>query len=123
MWRRCWDGEPFSPSSRARGERTPVSAAAAERQAISAPIQGTAADILKIAIIELDQQLKARELSSRIVPQVHDEVVLEVPQEELKEARVLTRGVMEDAHPLLSTIQKCTKITGAKVYHFMSNAP
>jgi DNA polymerase-1 len=74
--------------------------AAAERQAINAPIQGTAADILKIAMIRLDRQLKARGGDARMVLQVHDEVVLEVPQAELKAVATLTRDVMENAYDL-----------------------
>ena len=74
--------------------------AAAERQAINAPIQGTAADILKIAMIRLAQKLEGKELQSRMVLQVHDEVVLEVPKAELEEAHALTHEVMENAYTL-----------------------
>jgi DNA polymerase-1 len=74
--------------------------AAAERQAINAPIQGTAADILKIAMIHLASELKAHDLQSRMVLQVHDEVVLEVPKNELDEAVHLSRRVMERAYAL-----------------------
>jgi DNA polymerase-1 len=74
--------------------------AAAERQAINAPIQGTAADILKIAMIRLDRELEARALESKMVLQVHDEVVLEVPKNELDEAVRLVRTVMENAYTL-----------------------
>jgi DNA polymerase-1 len=74
--------------------------AAAERQAINAPIQGTAADILKIAMINLARELAERKLESRMVLQVHDEVVLEVPRNELDAASALTRRVMEHAYTL-----------------------
>jgi len=74
--------------------------AAAQRQAINAPIQGTAADILKIAMIKLDRELAARKLQARMVLQVHDEVVLEVPKPELEEVSALTREVMEQAYAL-----------------------
>jgi DNA polymerase-1 len=74
--------------------------AAAARQAINAPIQGTAADILKIAMIELDEQLVEKGLSARMVLQVHDEVVLEVPKDEVNQVVALTRKVMEGAYPL-----------------------
>jgi DNA polymerase-1 len=74
--------------------------AAAQRQAINAPIQGTAADILKIAMINLDRELKARNLEARMVLQVHDEVVLEVPKPELDQVSALTREVMEQAYTL-----------------------
>jgi DNA polymerase-1 len=74
--------------------------AAAERQAINAPIQGTAADILKIAMIRLARELETRNLQARMVLQVHDEVVLEVPKKELDEAVQLVCQVMENAYPL-----------------------
>jgi DNA polymerase-1 len=74
--------------------------AAAERQAINAPIQGTAADILKIAMIRLDKSLNERRLEARMVLQVHDELVLEVPRGELGEALAMTRSVMENAYAL-----------------------
>ena len=74
--------------------------AAAERQAINAPIQGTAADILKIAMIGLDRALRERHLRATMVLQVHDEVVLEVPEDELDQVVSLTRKVMENAYAL-----------------------
>jgi len=74
--------------------------AAAERQAINAPIQGTAADILKIAMIRLDRRLDDLGLRARMVLQVHDEVVLEVPREELPAVSSLVREVMEGAYAL-----------------------
>jgi DNA polymerase-1 len=74
--------------------------AAAQRQAINAPIQGTAADILKIAMIKLDKELAANKLAARMVLQVHDEVVLEVPKSELDQVSALTREVMEQAYTL-----------------------
>jgi DNA polymerase-1 len=74
--------------------------AAAERQAINAPIQGTAADILKIAMIRLDRGLADLGLQARMVLQVHDEVVLEVPREELPAVVPLVRKVMEGAYAL-----------------------
>jgi DNA polymerase-1 len=74
--------------------------AAAARQAINAPIQGTAADILKIAMIRLDEQLAEKGYRARMVLQVHDEVVLEVPKDEVEQVVAMTRTVMEDAYPL-----------------------
>jgi DNA polymerase-1 len=74
--------------------------AAAERQAINAPIQGTAADILKIAMIRLANELQANKLQARMVLQVHDEVVLEVPKAELEPVTSLVREVMEGAYTL-----------------------
>ena len=57
---------------------------AAERTAINAPMQGTAADIIKLAMISVDRWLEKQELSSVIIMQVHDELVLEVPETELQ---------------------------------------
>ena len=70
----------------------------AERTAINTPIQGTAADIIKIAMIDLDKAL--RKLRSRMVLQVHDELVLDVYKEELEEVRKLVKSKMEKAASL-----------------------
>ena len=61
----------------------------AERMALNAPIQGTAADVIKLAMIELDRALDRSALSTRVLLQVHDEVILEVPDGELDEAQRL----------------------------------
>lgn len=74
--------------------------AAAERMAINMPIQGTAADIIKIAMIQLRHELEARRLRSRPLLQVHDELLLEVPQDELQEAAALVASIMENAYQL-----------------------
>jgi len=74
--------------------------AAAERQAINAPIQGTAADIIKIAMIALDKGLRQGGYRAQMTLQVHDEVVLQVPRPELDEVAALTRQVMENAYRL-----------------------
>ena len=58
--------------------------AGAERQAINAPMQGTAADIIKMAMVAVQQWLDANRMRSRQVLQVHDEIVLEVPDDELE---------------------------------------
>lgn len=67
---------------------------AAERQAMNAPVQGLAADIFKMALIEIDRQLRARSMRSFVVLQVHDEVILEVPPDEVDEVRSLTSETM-----------------------------
>ncbi|GAB4432239.1 MAG: DNA polymerase I [Anaerolineae bacterium] len=74
--------------------------ARAEREAINMPIQGTAADIMKQAMINLHAALQARGMASRILLQVHDELVLEAPEAEMAEAARLTRQVMADAADL-----------------------
>ena len=74
--------------------------ARAEREAINAPIQGTAADIIKIAMIRLAAALRQQGLGARLLLQVHDELVLECPQEELKPTARLVRQVMQHAAQL-----------------------
>ena len=69
----------------------------AERTAINSPIQGSAADILKVAMIQLDKKLVEAGLKTRMLLQVHDEIVLEVPQNELEQVRHLVKATMEQA--------------------------
>ncbi|MEW4354930.1 DNA polymerase I [Streptococcus pneumoniae] len=69
----------------------------AERTAINSPIQGSAADILKIAMISLDKALVEGNFKTRMLLQVHDEIVLEVPNEELESVRKLVKDIMEAA--------------------------
>ena len=73
---------------------------AAERQAMNAGIQGLAADIFKIALVRLDAELESAALSSRIVLQVHDEIVVETEENERDDVRRLTLQAMEHAYPL-----------------------
>ena len=73
---------------------------ALERQAINAPIQGTAADITKLAMSNLYNRLQSMGLRAKMLLQVHDELVLEVPHEELEPVAVLVREVMESAFDL-----------------------
>ncbi len=82
--------------------------AGAERQAINAPMQGTAADLIKLAMIAVQQALDAEGRATRMVMQVHDELVLEVPEAELAWAREavprLMAGVAELKVPLLAEV-------------------
>ncbi len=73
---------------------------AGERQAMNAGIQGLAADIFKVALVHLDAALEENATESRIILQVHDEVILEVPPDELEAAKKLTLEVMSDAFEL-----------------------
>ncbi|MGI9621539.1 MAG: DNA polymerase, partial [Acidimicrobiales bacterium] len=73
---------------------------AGERQAMNAGIQGLAADIFKVALVNLDHALVDRGMESVIVLQVHDEVILEVPPNEMDDAEALTVQVMGDAFDL-----------------------
>ncbi|MFC5704353.1 DNA polymerase I [Cohnella faecalis] len=69
----------------------------AERTAMNSPIQGTAADIIKLAMLRMDEALRERGLRSRMLLQVHDELVFEVPEEELELMSKLVPEVMESA--------------------------
>ena len=72
----------------------------AERTAVNTPLQGTAADLIKIAMIRIDAALRDRSLKSRMTLQVHDELVFEVVPQELDVVRRLVREHMENVHPL-----------------------
>ena len=78
---------------------------AAEREAVNTPIQGTAADIIKIAMVRLYRALRERNLRSRMILQVHDELVLEVPAEEVETVVPLVKEVMEGAYRLDAPLQ------------------
>lgn len=75
---------------------------AAEREAINAPIQGTSADITKMAMNKLYDELRRRGLEARMLLQVHDELVLEVPDDEIDEVRPIVQQTMEQIFPQLS---------------------
>lgn len=77
--------------------RDPRMRSFAERTAINAPIQGTASDVIKIAMIRIAEILKARKLSSRMILQVHDELLFEVPKKELKELIGVATSEMQQA--------------------------
>jgi len=72
----------------------------AERTAMNTPIQGTAADIIKKAMIDMNQRLKEEELSSTLLLQVHDELIFEVPENEIEKMMVIVPEVMERAMSL-----------------------
>ena len=72
----------------------------AERNAVNAPIQGTAADIIKIAMIRVDQCLRDAGLNARMVLQIHDELLLEVPVDEIDAVKEILVREMENVYPL-----------------------
>jgi DNA polymerase-1 len=69
----------------------------AERNAVNYPVQGSAADIIKVAMIRIQRLLVERQLATRMVLQVHDELVFDVPEEELEQVRTLVAEQMEQA--------------------------
>lgn len=73
---------------------------AAERVAVNTPVQGSAADIMKLAMIALDRELKRSGLAAKMLLQVHDELILEVPLEEVEQVESLVRSTMEQVYAL-----------------------
>src|SRR5690606_42081153 len=82
------------------GQQAAMQRRAAEREAVNMPIQGTAADIMKLAMINLHRALGEHGLSGRMILQVHDELLLEVPEEEVAETTAVMCETMENAYPL-----------------------
>lgn len=74
--------------------------AAAERNAVNTPVQGSAADLVKLAMVRVHAALRERNLRSRLVLQVHDELVLDCPKGEVAEVSALVKEAMESALPL-----------------------
>ncbi|MFI5104276.1 MAG: DNA polymerase I, partial [Terriglobales bacterium] len=72
----------------------------AERTAVNTPLQGTAADLIKLAMIQIDEELRARKLRSRMLLQVHDELLFEVPEAEVETMRQFVREKMEKVYEL-----------------------
>ncbi|MEC4722488.1 DNA polymerase I [Noviherbaspirillum sp. CPCC 100848] len=98
--RRLWLAEINSPNGPRRQ--------AAERAAINAPMQGTAADLIKLSMIAVQQWLENERMQSKMIMQVHDELVLEVPEDELSTIQQkvpdLMRGVAELKVPLIAEV-------------------
>ncbi len=80
--------------------KNPTQRGFAERTAVNTPLQGTAADLIKVAMIRIDEEIRKRGLKSRMTLQVHDELVFEVPDHEVDDMKSLVREHMEQAHPL-----------------------
>ena len=68
----------------------------AERTAINTPIQGTAADIIKLAMLQVERELRRQRLEAKMILQIHDELVLEVPEEEIEATEQLLKTAMEN---------------------------
>lgn len=68
----------------------------AERMAVNSPLQGTAADLMKAAMIKVHQEVKNQKLKSSFLLQVHDELIFEAPPEEVEVLRKLVVDIMED---------------------------
>jgi DNA polymerase-1 len=83
---------------------------AAERMAVNMPVQGTAADIIKIAMIQLHHEITRHSLSSKMLLQVHDELLFEVPPEEIVEMKRLISEVMSEAMELSVPLKATIKI-------------
>ena len=80
----------------------------AERNAVNAPIQGTAADIIKMAMVSIHMRLKAENLKAQMIMQVHDELNFNVPQEEVEKVREIVVGEMQNAvHLSVPLIAEC----------------
>jgi DNA polymerase-1 len=90
--RRLWLPEINSPNGPRRG--------AAERAAINAPMQGTAADLIKLAMIAVSKWIKADRLGTQLIMQVHDELVLEVPDDEVEIVRARVPALMSSVADL-----------------------
>jgi len=92
LGRRCAIPEIHSQNGAVRGY--------AERNAINYPVQGSAADIIKVAMVNISRRLQEERLATKMVLQVHDELVFEVPESEVEAVRELVREGMEGAVPL-----------------------
>jgi DNA polymerase-1 len=93
----------YFPGLKSQGN--PSTRAREEREAINAPIQGTAADIMKIAMQRVPMALLKNNLNGHMLLQVHDELVLECPENELKQTAKIVRNVMENAYNLIIPLQ------------------
>ena len=79
------------------GSKNPNQRGFAERTAVNTPLQGTAADLIKLAMIRIDAELAARKMKSRMTLQVHDELVFEAPEKEVETLRALVTEKMQNA--------------------------
>ncbi len=81
-----------------------------ERVAMNSPIQGTAADVMKIAMIRVDRELKKRNMKSRIVLQIHDELLVETERSEVEAVKALLEEQMKGAADLKVALEVDAKV-------------
>ena len=80
--------------------RNPSARSFAERTAVNTPLQGTAADLIKVAMLRIAHLLKEQKLQSRMLLQVHDELVFEAPESEIEQLEMMIKSEMENVFPL-----------------------
>jgi len=93
--------------------RVPQFRTAAEREAVNAPVQGTGADIVKLAMISCDTGIRENSLSASMILQVHDELLFECPKGEASKLAAIVRHCMQEAHPLEGVPMNVDVKTGA----------
>ena len=76
-----------------------------ERQSINAPLQGTASDIIKLAMIKIHEEIENGKVKAKMLLQVHDELVFEIEDKETKKAIPLIKSIMENTHMIYKTFQ------------------
>ena len=81
-----------------------------ERQAVNSPLQGTAADLIKLAMLNIDRKLKQRNLKSFMVMQIHDELVFEIPEDQITVMSRLIKEEMEGVYKLLVPLKVNVKV-------------
>ena len=77
----------------------------AERNAINAPIQGSAADMIKVAMLRIQEDIEEQQLSGKMIMQVHDELVFDVPLDEVEKFKTLIQNRMKTAIPMQVPIE------------------